>query len=54
MRYSIGQDMIFVILALISTLALLSKHAVIAVVFFALALIFVIYEHQIFQYIRSA
>jgi hypothetical protein len=54
MKYSTGQDMMFVILALISALALLSEHAAVAFVFLVLSILFVIYEHRIFNYIRSA
>jgi len=54
MKYSIGQDMIFLILALVSSLALLSEHPIVAFVFFGLAIVFVVFEHDIFEYVRSA
>ena len=54
MRYSLGQDMIFVILALIAALALISSHAVIAFSFFIVSILFVLFEHKIFDYVRSA
>ncbi|MFH1064475.1 MAG: hypothetical protein V1729_05320 [Candidatus Woesearchaeota archaeon] len=53
-RYSLGQDMVFIILALISAFALLSKNSVLAIAFFALAMIFVLVEDKITEYIRSA
>ena len=54
MRISIGQDMIFVILALISALALISEHPIVCYVFLVLSLLFVIYEHKIFEYVKNA
>ena len=54
MGYTIGQDMIFVILALISALAMLSEQAVISFIFFLLAILFVSFEKHIFEYVRNA
>lgn len=53
-RYSFGQDLIFVILALIAALALMSQHAVVASIFFILSIAFVSYEHKIYNYVKSA
>jgi len=53
MQYTLGKDLIFVILALISSLALLSQHAIISISFFGLAILFIIFEHQIFDYVRD-
>ncbi len=53
-RYSLGQDLVFIILALIASFALLSKNAVVSIAFFALAIIFVLLEDRITEYIRSA
>lgn len=52
--YSIGQDIVFVILALISALALLSQHAITAFAFFILAILYIIFEHKIYSYVKSA
>lgn len=46
--------MIFVILALISALALLSRHPWVSAAFFAISLIFICYEHRIYEYIKTA
>jgi hypothetical protein len=54
MRYTLAQQIIFVILALIAAIALLSEHPVISLVFFVLALVFVYFEHRIIAYVRSA
>ena len=54
MRYTLAQEVIFVILALASALALLSKHPVISIWFFILALGFVYFENWIVEYVRSA
>jgi hypothetical protein len=54
MRYSIGQDLTFIVLALISSLALISQHAFTAAAFFIMAIIFVLYEHKIYQYVKEA
>jgi predicted membrane protein len=54
MRYKYGQNIIFFILAAISALALLSEHPFVSIVFFVLAIAFVIYENQIYDYVRSA
>ncbi len=53
MQYTLGKDMIFVILALISSLAMLSQHAMTATIFFGLAILFIVFEHQIFDYLGS-
>jgi len=53
MRYSIGQDMTFVTLALIAALALLSQHPFTAGFFFVIAILFITFEHQIYEYIKS-
>lgn len=53
MRYSIGQDLTFVILALIAALALLSNHPFTAASFFIVAILFVTFEHQIYKYVKS-
>jgi hypothetical protein len=53
MRYSIGQDLMFIILALISSLALLSEHLLTATVFFALSILFIIFEHQAYDYVNK-
>ncbi|MBW2972092.1 hypothetical protein KY359_03575 [Candidatus Woesearchaeota archaeon] len=53
-RYTLGQNIIFVILALISALALLSQHMLIATIFFAIAILFIIFEHDIYAYVKSA
>lgn len=54
MRYSLGQDVIFVILALIASLSLLSQHPVTAFIFFILSITFVTYENKLHDYIKSA
>lgn len=46
--------MIFVILALIASFALLAEHPIVASVFFVLSLVFVYYEHDIYNYVKSA
>ncbi|MBW2967440.1 hypothetical protein KY362_03055 [Candidatus Woesearchaeota archaeon] len=54
MNYSTGNDLVFVVLALASALALLSKQGIAAAVFFVLALAYIIFEHQINDYLKSA
>ena len=54
MKYSIGKDTIFIILALIASLALLAEHPIISIVFFLGSLLFVYYEHDIYAYVKSA
>jgi hypothetical protein len=54
MRYSISQDLTFVVLALIAALALISRHPFTAGFFFIIAVLFVTFEHQIYEYIKSA
>ncbi|MBN1543889.1 hypothetical protein JW898_00325 [Candidatus Woesearchaeota archaeon] len=54
MRYSLGQDMIFVIMALISALALLSQHAGVSAAFFIISILFIIYENRIYAYLKEA
>ncbi|NQU78764.1 hypothetical protein HQ545_03255 [Candidatus Woesearchaeota archaeon] len=53
-KYTLGQDMIFIILALIAALGLLSKHTITAISFFTISLLFVIFEHKIYDYVKSA
>ena len=54
MNYAISKDIIFIILALISTFALLSEHPLISTAFFASSIVFVYYEHKIYDYVKSA
>ncbi|MBU2561499.1 MAG: hypothetical protein KKD17_04320 [Nanoarchaeota archaeon] len=54
MRYSLGQDLIFVIMALTSALALLSQHPGVSAVFFIISILFVIYEHKVYAYLKEA
>jgi hypothetical protein len=54
MRYTLAQEVIFVILAMAAAFALLSKHPIISIWFTILALAFVYFEHQIVEYVRSA
>lgn len=54
MNYAPSKDMIFVILALISAFALLAEHPLVAIIFFVLSIVFVYYEHQIYDYVKSA
>lgn len=53
MLYSMGHDLIFTVLALISAIALLSMNGVLSTIFFALALVYILVEHKITDYIRS-
>ena len=54
MNYSPGQDMVFVILALISALSLVSEHIITSFIFLVLSIGFIVFEHQIFKYVKSA
>ncbi len=54
MRYAPSQDTIFVVLTLIAALALLAEHPLVSILFFAGSLLFVYYEHDIYNYVRSA
>ena len=54
MKYSPGQDMVFVILALIASLALISEHVITSFIFLILSIGFILFEHQIFKYVQSA
>jgi hypothetical protein len=51
---SLANDITFVVLALISTFSLLSEHLLLATVFFIIAIAFIIFEHQIVDYIKTA
>jgi hypothetical protein len=53
MLYSLGHDVMFTVLALISAIALLSMHGVLATVFFVLAIVYILMEHRISEYIRT-
>ena len=52
--YTLAQDMIFVILTLISALALFSEHLAISIVSFVLAALFISYENRIYEYVKKA
>ena len=54
MLYSLGRDIMFVVLALISSLALISMHPIIAAVFFVLAILYVVFEYDIEEYVKNA
>jgi hypothetical protein len=51
MSYTSVADFVFVILTLVSSLALLSKRGYIALIFFLVGIIFVSYEHEIMDYL---
>ena len=52
-HYSMGHEMVFVLLATTSALALLSQHPAISTVFFALSISFIAFEHTIQKYVKS-
>jgi hypothetical protein len=52
-HYSTAHEMVFVLLATTSALALLSQHPAVSTVFFALAISFVAFEHSIQKYVKS-
>ncbi len=54
MIYSHGRDIMFVVLALISSLAMISMHHYVALIFLILAITYVIYEYEIEDYIKNA
>jgi hypothetical protein len=54
MYYSLGKDLVFVILALISSLCLLSQQELLATIFFILAIGYILFEHNISAYIQNA
>jgi hypothetical protein len=51
---TLANDITFVVLALISTFALLSEHLLISAIFFVIAIAFIIFEHQIYDYVKNA
>lgn len=53
MHYSVSIDIIFVVLTLISSFALLSEHLLTSAIFFISSIIFIFFEHQIYNYINS-
>ena len=54
MIYSLGRDIMFVVLALISSLALISMHWILSSVFFVLAIVYVVFEYDIEEYVKNA
>ena len=44
----------FVVLALISSLALISMHPLLSIVFFILAILYVVFEYDIEEYVKNA
>ena len=44
----------FVVLALISSLALISMHPIICIVFFVIAIVYVVFEYDIEEYVKNA
>ena len=53
MRYSLGHDLVFTILALLSALFLISKMGILSTVFFIIAIIYVSLEHKITYYLSE-
>lgn len=54
MNHTLGKDIIFVILALVAALAMLGEHPIVSYTFFVLSILFVVYEHRIFDYVKNA
>lgn len=50
MRYSLGHDIMFVILVLIAALMLINKLGILAFIFSITALVYVQLEHKITEY----
>ena len=54
MIYSHGRDIMFVVLAFMSALALVGMHHFIALVFLILSILYVVYEYDIEEYVKNA
>ncbi|MFC1723560.1 hypothetical protein ACFL0V_05460 [Nanoarchaeota archaeon] len=54
MIYSFGRDIMFMVLALIAALALISMHPIISAVFVVLAIVYVVFEYDIAEYVKNA
>lgn len=54
MIYSLGRDIMFVVLALIASLAMISQHWILCSVFFVLSILYVVFEYDIEEYVKNA
>ena len=54
MLYSLGRDITFVVLALISSLAYISMHWIICITFFVLSIVYIVFEYEVEEYIKNA